>query len=136
MPSTADIQTIRKRLNRFSCLQAAPILSEEELLEVRTALSTFNELSDYQTLGVCAKTLRDGKQALESFLKAHGVDVSLDLPEQDGPVYIKFNTLKGAWYLDNYGGPSRGVLVTYHATDAEAAEVSGTYGPFPLNLYP
>lgn len=132
-PSTADILAIRKQLARFSCLETAPTLSAEELADIRKVLLLFNELSDYQTLGVCADTLAQGKGAMENYLAALGVPVTLNLPDQEGPVYIKFNTLKGAWYLDAYSGPSRGVLVSYHASDVEA--VNGTYGPFPLDLF-
>jgi hypothetical protein len=130
-----DLVAIRKRLNRFSCLKSAPDLSAEEVEQVRADLRLFNDLSDYQTLGICAGDLETGKSAMESFLKALGVSVSLDLPEKDGAVFLKFNTLKGSWYLDDYTGDSRGVLVTFHATEPEVAELIGTYGPFPFDLF-
>jgi hypothetical protein len=133
--SSDDIVLIRKRLNRFSCLQSAPELAQPEADQVKADLQCFNDLSDYQTLGVCADSLGAGKTALESFLKALGVSVNLDLPARDGPVYLKFNTLKGAWYLDDYSGNSRGVLVTFHTSEPEYEEVVGTYGPFPLALF-
>ena len=132
-PSTADILAIRKQLARFSCLETPPTLSAEERADIRQRLLLFNQLSDYQTLGVCADTLAQGKAAMKQYIAALGAPVNLDLPHQDGPVYLKFNTLKAAWYLDGYSGPSRGVLVSYHASDAE--EVNGTYGPFPLDLF-
>jgi hypothetical protein len=130
-----DLAAVRKRLNRFSCLTAAPELSPEERLQLREDLLLFNELSDYQTLGICAADLTTGKAAMESFLEALGVSVALDLPPRDGAVFIKFNTLKGNWYLDDYTGDSRGVLVTFHATEPEVAELIGTYGPFPFDLF-
>jgi hypothetical protein len=135
MTDTAEIQAIRKRLVRLSLLDTAPEIDEERAIAIRQDLSVLNELSDYQTLGVCAESLPVGQAALESFLRGLGVDVKLDLPDRPGPVYIKFNTLKGAWYLDDYSGPTRGVLVTFHTDDADLTEVNGTYGPFPLNLY-
>ena len=131
--STANILATRKQLARFSCLEIAPTLSAEELADIRKSLLLFNQLSDYQTLGVCAETLAQGKAAMQNYLAALGAPANLDLPAKAGPVYIKFNTLKGAWYLDDYSGPSRGVLVSYHASDAK--EVNGTYGPFPLDLF-
>ncbi|WP_052050845.1 DUF1824 family protein [Leptolyngbya sp. KIOST-1] len=134
-PAAADIAAIRQRLNQFSCLTTSPALSDSEATQVQADLGHFNEWSDYQTLGICADSLGEGKQALESFLAALGVEVSLELPHRDGAVYLKFNTLKGAWYLDDYSGPSRGVLITFHTSDPEVAAVSGTYGPFPLSLY-
>ncbi|MGB3309484.1 MAG: DUF1824 family protein [Nodosilinea sp.] len=131
----ADIAAMRQRLNQFSCLTTPPQLSEAEATQVRADLGCFNEWSDYQTLGICANSLAEGQQALEAFLVALGVSVSLDLPTREGAVYLKFNTLKGAWYLDDYSGVSRGVLITFHTSDPEVAEVSGTYGPFPFSLF-
>ncbi len=132
---SSDLAAIRKRLNRFSCMTSPPDLSSEELEQVRADLRLFNDLSDYQTLGICAGDLATGKTAMESFLKALGVSICLDLPEKDGAVFLKFNTLKGSWYLDDYTGGSRGVLVTFHATEPEVAELIGTYGPFPFDLF-
>jgi hypothetical protein len=130
-----DLVTIRKRLNRFSCLTSPPDLTPQDLEQVRADLQIFNDLSDYQTLGICAETVDIGKSAMESFLQALGVSVSLDLPTKAGPVFLKFNTLKGNWYLDDYTGDSRGVLITFHATEPEVAELIGTYGPFPFDLF-
>lgn len=134
-PTAAAIAAIRQRLSQFSCLTMPPTLSDAEAAQVRADLSDFNDWSDYQTLGICADSLAEGQQALESFLKALGVSVSLDLPAREGAVYLKFNTLKGAWYLDDYSGPSRGVLITFHTSDPEVTELSGTYGPFPFDLF-
>ncbi|PSN10435.1 DUF1824 domain-containing protein [filamentous cyanobacterium CCT1] len=134
-PTAADIAVIRQRLSQFSCLTTPPVLSDAEVAQVRADLNQFNDWSDYQTLGICASTLAEGKQALETFLMALGVAVSLNLPDREGAVYLKFNTLKGAWYLDDYSGLSRGVLITFHTSDPEVAEVAGTYGPFPFDLF-
>ncbi|MBE9139632.1 DUF1824 family protein [Nodosilinea sp. LEGE 07088] len=134
-PTAADIAAARQRLNQFSCLTTPPALSNAEAEQVRTDIRDFNEWSDYQTLGICAATLAAGQQALESFLAALGVTVSLDLPPREGAIFLKFNTLKGAWYLDDYSGQSRGVLITFHTSEPEFAEVSGTYGPFSFDLF-
>ncbi|HEY9761178.1 MAG TPA: DUF1824 family protein [Trichocoleus sp.] len=131
--SATDIKALRKQLNRFSCLDVSPALEAQEKEDVRAALLLLNDLSDYQTLGICADTLAQGKAAADAYVTALGNPVNLNLPEREGPVYIKFNTLKGAWYLDNYRGGSRGVLITYHSSDVD--EVNGTYGPFPLDLF-
>ncbi|MBD0269045.1 DUF1824 family protein [Pseudanabaena sp. FACHB-2040] len=135
MPETspADIKVLRKQLNRFSCLNIPPALSAQEQEDTRAALLLLNELSDYQTLGICADTLEQGKTAADAYVTALVTPVKIDLPDREGPVYIKFNTLKGAWYLDSYSGGSRGVLITYHSSDVD--EVNGTYGPFPLDLF-
>lgn len=134
-PTTADLTTRRQRLNQFSCLATPPDLSPADQDQVRQDIAIFNDLSDYQTLGICADSLAIAKTAMEAFLAALGVTVSLDLPARDGAVYLKFNTLKGAWYLDDYSGPSRGVLITFHTSEPDLQELAGTYGPFPFGLF-
>ena len=145
MTDTETLKAHRKALAPFSCDQVPRPLSEDEQASVRETLRLFNELSDYQTLGICADDLPSAVQALKTYATALGCpELNLDLgdgpsgPVSDhrtGPVYLKFNTLKGAWYLDDYSGPSRGVLVSYHASELEVDLVNGTYGPFPLDLF-
>ncbi|MEO1095954.1 MAG: DUF1824 family protein [Cyanobacteria bacterium J06638_28] len=133
--SSADIPTVRKQLTRFSCLEVAPTLADAETQAVREALLLFNELSEYQTLGICADDLATAKAATEAYVAVLSRPIQLDLEPRNGPVFLKFNTLKGAWYLDDYPGPSRGVLVSFHTTEPEMDAVNGTYGPFPLDLF-
>jgi hypothetical protein len=106
-----------------------------ERSEVREALLQFSGAADYETLGVCADTLAAGQSAVEQYVEALSRPIQLALDDRAGPVYIKFNTSKGAWYLDDYPGSSRGVLVSFHASDPEVDIVNGTYGPFPLDLF-
>ncbi len=134
-PTAAQITAARQRLAQFSCLTTPPELSADEAEQVRTDIRDFNGWSDYQTLGICASTLAEGRRAMELFLAALGVSVSLDLPPREGAIYLKFNTLKGAWYLDDYSGSSRGVLITFHTSEPELADLAGTYGPFPFELF-
>ena len=42
---------------------------------------------------------------------------------------------KGAWYLDDYVGTARGVLISFHASEPEVDVINGTYGPFPFDLF-
>lgn len=134
-PSPATIAAARQRLGQFSRLTTPPRLSAAEAAQVRDDIRSFGQWSDYQTLGICADTLGEGQPALESFLAALGISVSLNLPPREGAIYLKFNTLKGAWYLDDYSGMSRGVLITFHTSEPELTELSGTYGPFPFDLF-
>ena len=132
--SPTDIIAIRNHLAQFSHLTTPPDLSPEQALQIGSHLQLFNDLSDYQTIGVCASTLGKAKAAMESFLAALGIPLELSLPDRQGAIYLKFNTLNRAWYLDSYHGPSRGVLITFHSSEPEAAE-AGTYGPFPFDLF-
>lgn len=135
----AEVDTVRKRLVRLG-LQAETPLSDTEKSDVRADLAWLNEASEYQTLGICADSLSSAEKALKAYVAALSQPIQVDLPEADpaeagGGVFLKFNTLKNAWYLDGYSGSSRGVLVTYHTSEAELDAVNGTYGPFPLDLF-
>lgn len=134
-PSPANLKKVRQQLAQFSCLVAPPQMSKAQKRNLIDALLWFSDLADYETLGICTDTLAAGKAATEAYVGRLCRSINLDLPERDGPVYLKFNTLKGAWYLDDYVGPNRGVLVSFHASDPEYDLVNGTYGPFPLDLF-
>lgn len=133
--NSIDYKALRQRLAPFSCLETPPELSEADKVAIREALQAFSEAADYETLGVCADTLAIAQTAIETYVAALGRPVQLQLEDQNGPVYLKFNTLKGAWYLDGYTGASRGVLVAFHASEPEVDLVNGTYGPFPFDLF-
>ncbi|MEM9484139.1 MAG: DUF1824 family protein [Cyanobacteria bacterium P01_F01_bin.116] len=134
-PTPTNIKKVRQQLTQFSCLVTPPQLSKKQQQELINALLWFSDLADYETLGICTDTLAAGKAATEAYVSKLARPVTLDLPARDGAVYLKFNTLKGAWYLDDYVGPNRGVLVSFHASEPEYDLVNGTYGPFPLDLF-
>lgn len=132
-PAIEELRSRRKALAPFSLLRTPPDLPDAEQATIRQTLKVFDQVADYETLGVCADDLASAKSAMEAYLRAFGITVNLDIPERTGSVYLKFNALNGQWYLDDYSGRSRGMLVTFHASDVE--EISGTYGPFPLGLF-
>ncbi|MEL6231293.1 MAG: DUF1824 family protein [Cyanobacteria bacterium J06627_3] len=134
-PTPVNIKKVRQQLAQFSNLAVPPQLSKAQKQELIEALLWFSELADYETLGICTNTLAAGKAATEAYVGQLCRAINLDLPEREGAVYLKFNTLKGAWYLDDYVGPNRGVLVSFHASEPEYDLVNGTYGPFPLDLF-
>lgn len=102
---------------------------------IQADLLWLNEMSEYQTLGICADTITEAEAALKKYVTALSQPITVDLPDQAGAVFLKFNTLKNAWYVDGYSGSSRGVLVTYHTSEPDLADVNGTYGYFPLDLF-
>ncbi|MGD1899675.1 MAG: DUF1824 family protein [Phormidesmis sp.] len=138
-PSTAEItaklKAIRKQLIEISLLHTPQEMSEAQTQTVREHLLWLNEHSEYQTLGICAGTLGEAEAALKGYVSALSQPIRVDIPPRDGAVFLKFNTLKNAWYVDGYTGDSRGVLVTYHTSEPELDDVNGTYGPFPLDLF-
>ncbi|ASC72524.1 hypothetical protein XM38_034820 [Halomicronema hongdechloris C2206] len=134
MAGSTEITALRRHLARFSCLEVPPTLSPQERQTLREELLQFNQLSDYQTLGICVESLDKAQAALEAYVAALGGQCTLTLTaDHAGPFYIKFNTLNDKGYVNRYDGPSRGVLITYHASEVD--EVNGTYGPFPLDLF-
>lgn len=138
-PSTAEIvaklKEIRKYLISITLVHTPAELSDEQKQTVRESLLWLNEQSEYQTLGICASNLEAAEAALKGYVAALSQPIQVDIPPQAGAVFLKFNTLKNAWYVDSYTGDSRGVLVTYHTSEPELDEVNGTYGPFPLDLF-
>ncbi len=134
-PTAANITKVRQQLSQFSSLVVPPQLSQTQKQELGAALLWFSELAEYETLGICTDTLAAGKAATEAYVHKLARPIELELPERDGAVYLKFNTLKGAWYLDDYVGPNRGVLVSFHTSEPDYDLVNGTYGPFPLDLF-
>lgn len=133
--NSIDYNALRKRLARFSRLDTPPALSDAEKSEIRAVLQVFNEAADYQTLGVCADTVAIAQATLEAYVAALSRPIQLQLEDRSGSVYLKFNTLKGAWYLDDYSGTSRGVLISFHASEPEVDIINGTYGPLPFDLF-
>ena len=131
----AKLKTVRQTLTKATLRSEPATLSADQRQAICADLLWLNEMSEYQTLGICADSMAAAAAALKRYVAALSQPVNLDLPEQAGAVYLKFNTLKNAWYLDGYSGESRGVLVTYHTSEPELDGVNGTYGPFPLDLF-
>jgi Domain of unknown function (DUF1824) len=128
--TTADA---RKILNKFNCLDIAPILSQSEKAETRRALILLTSLSHYQILGICADTAEEGLLATKTYSHALGYEVPSDLPIIEGPVYIKLNGKNGICYLDSYLGHHRGVLVSCQSNNEEG--INEMYGHLPLDLF-
>jgi len=135
-PTTLTVEAAQQILKDFTCLDMQSVASPLEKQALREAILLVASLSDYQMLGVCATSTDEGFSALETYLKALGYQAVLDRNAGStftGSVYIKFNTLKGSYYVDGYPGTYRGVLVScqFYSEDG----VSGTYGHLPLDLF-
>ncbi|MDJ0687681.1 MAG: DUF1824 family protein [Xenococcaceae cyanobacterium MO_188.B32] len=134
-PTDLDIDEALKILNVYSCAQVKNTEPSVEKEQLRQALLLVTSLSESENLGICADNVQQGFTALKSYLKALGYKNNL---EQDStandrePVYIKFNTAKMSYYVDEYIGKYRGVLVSCQSEDDK---IVGTYGHFPLDLF-
>ncbi|EDX83663.1 hypothetical protein S7335_1360 [Synechococcus sp. PCC 7335] len=129
------LKAVRRSLVKATLDSSQTALSEQERQTVCAHLLWLNQMSEYQTLGICASTIAFAEVALKEYVSALSQPISVDLPNQSGAVFLKFNTLKNAWYLDSYSGDARGVLVTYHTSEPELEDINGTYGYFPLDLF-
>ncbi|WP_242051714.1 DUF1824 family protein [Nostoc sp. FACHB-280] len=123
----------RKFLNKFNCLDIAPVLDNAEKALVRQSLILITKLSDYQILGICADTATEALLAMKTYSEALGYEVPTDLPATEGPVYIKLNGKNGLCYLDSYPGHHRGVLVSCQSYDERG--INEMYGHLPLDLF-
>jgi hypothetical protein len=130
-----NLETALKILREYSCIQTKVAESDSEKEQLRQAICSIASLSEYENLGICADNSQQGFAALSSYLKALGYEINLkldNLPRQENPVYIKYNTQKQTHYLDSYAGTYRGVLISCQSEDDK---IVGTYGHFPLNLF-
>ncbi|BAZ49032.1 DUF1824 family protein [Nostoc sp. CENA67] len=123
----------KKILNKFNCLDIAPILKSSEKALTRRALVLMASLSDYQILGICADTAEEGILAMKTYSHAFGYEAPSNLPTVEGPVYIKLNGKNGLCYLDSYSGHHRGVLVSCQSYNEGG--INELYGHLPLDLF-
>ncbi|TVQ46110.1 MAG: DUF1824 family protein [Gloeocapsa sp. DLM2.Bin57] len=121
-------------LKQYSCTNIKPVETPEAKQELQQAILQVAKLSEYQNLGICADNLQQGLDALANYLQALGYNFPLPSLDKKSltPVYLKFNTKKQNFYLDDYDGDYRGVLISYQGEDLD---IMGTYGYFPLDLF-
>ena len=127
------LQEARKILNKFNCLDIAPILKPSEKIAIREALIFVSSIADYQILGICADTADEGILAMKTYSRALGYQPPSNLPHPEGAVYIKLNGKNGLCYLDSYAGHHRGVLVSCQSY--QEGGINEMYGHLPLDLF-
>ncbi|RCJ25466.1 hypothetical protein A6S26_17000 [Nostoc sp. ATCC 43529] len=123
----------RKILNKFNCLDIAPVLKPAEKDVIRNALILMANLADYEILGICADTAEEGILAMKTYSLAFGYEPPSNLPTPEGPVYIKLNGKNGLCYVDSYPGHHRGVLVSCQSFNEGG--INEMYGHLPLDLF-
>lgn len=118
-------------LRQVNCLTPQDEAVNRALL--RQSLLLAAEASDYQILGICADTLAEAIQALESYAAALRYAPEPNLPTIEEAVYIKFNPNTGLCYASPYSGTHRGVLVSCQSVDETG--VNEMFGHLPLDLF-
>jgi hypothetical protein len=127
----SSVEQASHYLRQVDCLNPQTATVDHSLL--RQALLFVIQASDYQIFGVCADTLAQGIQALESYAAALNYSPTLDLPAIEEAVYIKFNPKSGLCYASPYSGNHRGVLVSCQSADETG--INEMFGHFPLDLF-
>lgn len=130
---TSAVQDAHFRLKQFDCLKPPLSIAPTDRSQLRQALLQVADRSDYQMLGICADSLKQGQQALQTYAKALGYAVDCQPEAIDGPVYLKFNPKAGSCYASPYIGEHRGVLVSCQSADE--AGINEMYGHLPLDLF-
>lgn len=127
------VQDAQALLKPFNCIENKSINSESEKALIQQALLLLAKHSDYQILGICADTIKQGLLALKTYAEVLGYQPPLQLEAIEGSIYLKFNPKSGLCYLDSYTGTHRGVLVSYQS--AYEGGMNEMYGHLPLDLF-
>jgi Domain of unknown function (DUF1824) len=137
-----SLQAAHDLLKAFDCLVPKAIDSETERQQVQQALLQVAHHSDYQILGICADTVEQGYQALQSYAAVLGYeplgcdpigDASRSIASPAEAVYLKFNPKAGSCYVAPYEGTHRGVLVACQS--AHESGLNEIYGHLPADLF-
>ncbi|HAO10809.1 MAG TPA: DUF1824 domain-containing protein [Planktothrix sp. UBA8407] len=129
----SDAQTI---LNGFICTDVTPNISEQEKVDIQTALLLLNRESEYQMIGICADSMEEALTGLKDYLKAFEYDINVEdntLESLSGAVYLKFNGRSQTFYISPYLEKYRGALISFQSTEENG--INGVYGHFPLDLF-
>lgn len=134
-PTNLTLDQALKILKSYDCASVSNTESLVETEQLRNSLLMITNLASSQNLGICADDSQQGFATLTNYLAALGYQNDFEgenVPHSSEPVYIKFNTQKMSYYLDEYTGKYRGVLVSCQSEDDL---IAGTYGHFPLDLF-
>ncbi len=134
--TSLSIEAAQNLLEQITCLEMQSQNGLEDLEQVCQALLLCVQGSDYQMIGICADCLTEAFTTLSEYLTAFSYDIDLNpnaVDSIEGGVYLKFNTQNNFYYASAYREKYRGVLVSCQSSDE--ADINGTYGHFPLDLF-
>jgi len=133
---TSNLNQALEILKKYSCVEPKTPDSDAEKQQLSQAVKLIANQADSINIGICAANLREGFDALNSYLKGLEYPVTFEMSATQSkidPVYIKFNGEKMSHVVSEYSGGYRGVLITVFAYTNE--QIMGTYGHLPLNLF-
>ena len=122
-------------LNDLNKYKTAPLLDLNQIQKLSRALDNEIRNSDWLTIGIMAKSDKEAKNALRSFLKKYSFVNFNDFEKLNaiGNVFMKGNQKTGEVYIRSEYGLGEGILLTCQYDDPICN--SQTYGPFPLNFF-
>jgi len=119
-------------LNKF---KTAPILDLNQIKKLSEELDHEIRNSDWLTIGIMAKSDKEAKNALRTFLQKYSSIIFNDFDKLKaiGNVFMKGNQKTGEVYIRSDYGLGEGILLTCQYDDP--SKNSLTYGPFPLSFF-
>ena len=122
-------------LNDLNKYKTAPLLDLNQIQKLSRALDNEIRNSDWLTIGIMAKSDKEAKNALRSFLKKYSFVNFNDFEKLNaiGNVFMKGNQKTGEVYIRSEYGLGEGILLTCQYDDP--SKNSMTYGPFPLKFF-
>tara|TARA_Y100001933_G_scaffold48609_1_gene47139 strand:+ start:209 stop:607 length:399 start_codon:yes stop_codon:yes gene_type:complete len=119
-------------LNKF---KTAPILDLNQIKKLSEELDHEIRNSDWLTIGIMAKSDKEAKNALRTFLQKYSSISFNDFEKLKaiGNVFMKGNQKTGEVYIRSDYGLGEGILLTCQYDDP--SKNSLTYGPFPLSFF-
>ena len=123
------------KLVDLNSLRTAPLLSSSQIKKLLEELETNMFNADWITIGIMANSDLDAVGALQSISKKYSSIKFRDLDSlrADGSVFLKGNQKTGNVYMRSENGLGEGILLTCQYN--EDAQVSGTFGPLPLDFF-
>ena len=119
-------------LNKF---KTAPILDLNQIKKLSEELDHEIRNSDWLTIGIMAKSDKEAKNALRTFLQKYSSIIFNDFDKLKaiGNVFMKGNQKTGEVYIRSDYGLGEGILLTCQYDDPSRNSL--TYGPFPLSFF-
>ena len=126
------------KLVDLNSLRTAPKLTNSQVKELLEELEASILNADWITIGIMANSDFDAVKALQSVSKKYSSIKfgNLDSLHANGSVFLKGNQKTGNVFVRSENGLGEGILITcQYDEEAEDAEESSTFGPFPLDFF-
>ena len=126
------------RINQLADLnkyKTAPELDNYQFQKLSVELDSKIENSDWITIGIMAKSDKEAKITLKTFIQKYSYINFKDFESLNalGNVFMKGNQKTGEVYIRPEYGLGEGILLTCQYNDP--SQNSLTYGPFPLSFF-